>query len=378
MMQQQKAVNIIAFDIPYPTDYGGVIDVFHQVECLSKAGVKVILHCFQYRDRKKAEVLEELCEKVYYYKRNTSIWRQFSFLPYSVWSRETEELMTNLLANDYPIVFEGLVSCFYMKDKRLAHRKKIYREVNIEHQYYWHLGRASRRWIEKLYFFVEGLKLYFYQPCVAHAQAVWAVAADDAQYMQQHFPSMLVKLLPCFHQHDQVSIKPGKSNYILYQGNLALAENEAAALFLMKEVFPQVPYQCVVAGRQPQPVLYEAARLCTNVEIIPNPSPEEMDELMKNAHIHLLHTAQPTGLKLKLLNVLYQGRHIVANSQMLAGTDLPQTDLCQVVDTAKEQIEACKQLQNRDFTEEQIATRIAFLQTHYDRNYLVQEMLSDL
>ena len=159
---------------------------------------------------------------------------------------------------------------------------------------------------------------------------------------------------------------------------MALAENEAAALFLMKEVFPQVPYQCVVAGRQPQPVLYEAARLCTNVEIIPNPSPEEMDELMKNAHIHLLHTAQPTGLKLKLLNVLYQGRHIVANSQMLAGTDLPQTDLCQVVDTAKEQIEACKQLKNRDFTEEQIATRIAFLQTHYDRNYLVQEMLSDL
>ena len=151
---KQKAVNIISFDIPYPPDYGGVIDVFHQVECLSNAGVKVVLHCFQYRDRQQAGKLEELCEEVYYYKRHTSIWRQMSCLPYSVWSRENETLIANLLKNDYPIVFEGLVSCFYLTDERLALRKKIYREVNIEHQYYWHLAKASRKWVEKLYFFV--------------------------------------------------------------------------------------------------------------------------------------------------------------------------------------------------------------------------------
>lgn len=374
----QKAVNIISFDIPYPADYGGVIDVFHQVECLSKAGVKVVLHCFQYRDRQQDGKLEELCEEVYYYKRHTSIWRQMSYLPYSVWSRENDTLIANLLKNDYPIIFEGLVSCFYLTDKRLAQRKKIYREVNIEHQYYWHLAKASRKWVEKIYFFVEGCKLYFYQKNVKHAQSVWSVASDDAAYMRRHFPALSVTLLPCLHAHEELTILPGQSDYILYHGNLALAENEAAALFLIKEVFPQLPYRCVVAGRRPYPVLYEAAENVSNVEIVANPSHEEMDDLVRNAHIHLLYTSQPTGLKLKLLNVLYQGRHIVANSHMLAGTDLQHTGVCYVAETADALIQKCRNLKSIELTEENIQERLRFLNTNYSRSYLTAEMLKDL
>ena len=375
---KQKAVNIISFDIPYPPDYGGVIDVFHQVECLSNAGVKVVLHCFQYRDRQQDGKLEELCEEVYYYKRYTSIWRQMSYLPYSVWSRENETLIANLLKNDYPIVFEGLVSCFYLTDERLALRKKIYREVNIEHQYYWHLAKASRKWIEKLYFFVEGCKLYFYQKNVKHAQSVWSVASDDADYMRRHFPNVPVVHLPCFHSHDELMIMPGKSDYVLYHGNLALAENESAALFLIKEVFPRLPYRCVVAGRRPNPVLYQAASQVDNVEIMANPSQEEMDLLVKEAHIHLLYTAQPTGLKLKLLNVLYQGRHIVANSHMLAGTDLLNSRVCHVAETAEQLVQQCLALKNTAVGNEHIATRAKFLQSTYSRLRMTQEMLNDL
>lgn len=377
-MSKQKAVNIISFDIPYPPDYGGAIDVFHQVECLSKAGVKVVLHCFQYRDRLQDGKLEELCEQVYYYKRHTSICRQISYLPYSVWSRENETLITNLLKNDYPIIFEGLVSCFYLTDKRLAHRKKIYREVNIEHQYYWHLAKASRKVIEKLYFFVEGCKLYFYQKNVKYAQSVWSVASDDAAYMRRHFANVPVVLLPCFHSHDELRIQPGKSDYILYHGNLALAENESAALFLIKEVFPRLPYRCVVAGRQPYPILYQAAGETANVEIIANPSQDEMDKLLSEAHIHLLYTAQPTGLKLKLLNVLYQGRHIVANSHMLAGTDLQNSQVCNVAETAEQFVQQCLALKNVEVGKEHIATRSSFLQSTYARQRMTQEMLNDL
>lgn len=377
-MMEQKIVNIVAFDIPYPPDYGGVIDVFHQVECLSKAGVGVILHCFQYRDRKHAEALELLCEKVYYYKRDMSFWRQWSLVPYSVWSRKNEKLIANLLQNDYPIVFEGLVSCYYLKDKRLTNRKKIYREVNIEHQYYWHLAKASRRWIEKLYFAIEGVKLYFYQSQVKHAQCVWAVASDDEEYMRRHFPDLQVSLLPCLHANEELMVKPGQSDYVLYHGNLALAENEAAAVFLINEVFPFIPYRCVVAGRQPNKVIYEAAKDKGNVEIIPNPSHEQMEDLLRNAHAHLLYTFQPTGLKLKLLNVLYQGRHIVANSNMLAGTNLQNRNICHVGETAEQLIQQCANLRGVEFEAKQIAERSRFLQSTYSRGFLTQEMLKDI
>jgi hypothetical protein len=44
----EKHLHIISFDVPYPANYGGVIDVFYKLKNLHKAGVKIILHCFEY------------------------------------------------------------------------------------------------------------------------------------------------------------------------------------------------------------------------------------------------------------------------------------------------------------------------------------------
>ena len=43
-----KQLHIISFDVPFPADYGGVIDVFFKIKALHKADVKIILHCFEY------------------------------------------------------------------------------------------------------------------------------------------------------------------------------------------------------------------------------------------------------------------------------------------------------------------------------------------
>lgn len=88
----QKYLHIISFDVPYPANYGGVIDVFHTIRCLRQEGVKIILHCFQYRDKQNSQELEKLCEKVYYYPRNMSFLKQLSFLPFNVTSRVSNEL----------------------------------------------------------------------------------------------------------------------------------------------------------------------------------------------------------------------------------------------------------------------------------------------
>ena len=63
-------LNIVSFDVPFPANYGGVIDVYYKLLWLHKAGVKIHLHCFTY-GRKPSKELEALCEKVYYYERKT-------------------------------------------------------------------------------------------------------------------------------------------------------------------------------------------------------------------------------------------------------------------------------------------------------------------
>ena len=126
----EKHLHIISFDVPWPADYGGVIDVFYQIKALHRAGVKVHLHCFQY-GRDEAPELEEYCESVHYYPRKTGWLANLSKTPYIIKSRRSNALVRNLLRDDYPVVCQGMHSCAILTDKRLAGRKIAYRAANV-------------------------------------------------------------------------------------------------------------------------------------------------------------------------------------------------------------------------------------------------------
>ncbi|MEP7128815.1 MAG: mannosyltransferase, partial [Chitinophagales bacterium] len=64
-------LHIISFNVPYPPDYGGVMDVFYKIKALHDSGIKIKLHCFEY-GRKESDVLNQLCDEVFYYKREHS------------------------------------------------------------------------------------------------------------------------------------------------------------------------------------------------------------------------------------------------------------------------------------------------------------------
>ena len=102
MIQSDKQLHIVSFAIPYPANYGGVIDVFYKLKALSALGVKITLHCFKY-DRQPAKELETLCQKVYYYPRKMLGSHLLGFYPFIVGSRKSEQLVENLLKNKAPI-----------------------------------------------------------------------------------------------------------------------------------------------------------------------------------------------------------------------------------------------------------------------------------
>src|SRR5687767_11172657 len=135
MTSSEKHLNIIAFDVPYPPDYGGVIDIYYKIRSLAACGVKVSLHCFEY-GRKEREELDIFCEEVYYYQRKTAKSLLFNTLPYIILSRESEELKKNLMQNDFPILMEGLHSTHLLNDPDISKRKIVVRSHNVEHEYY--------------------------------------------------------------------------------------------------------------------------------------------------------------------------------------------------------------------------------------------------
>ncbi len=351
----EKQLNIISFDIPYPPDYGGVIDVFFKIKTLYSKGIKIHLHCFEYKDRSRSDELIKYCASVSYYKRKIGFLNMLSSTPYIVKSRQSEQLLNKLLENDYPILFEGLHSCFLISHPVLTKRLKIYRASNIEHHYYWDLHKASRNILKKAYFLIEMLKLKWYQHKLKVADLMLAVSLKDESYLKKKFPDNKIEHLPSFHANNILRVSDGKGNFALYHGNLEVAENIKAVSFLIKKVFSKISYPFIIAGRNPPIHLKKLASKHDHISVVGNPVDAWMNEIIQEAHINVMITFQATGLKLKLINSLYQGRFCLANSQMLAGTNLD--SLCIIANTPIQLITEIEKLSTIEFTTTDISER---------------------
>jgi hypothetical protein len=357
-----KHLHIISFDIPYPPNYGGVIDVYYKLAALSKAGIKIYLHCFGH-DRNPAPELDQFCHEVHYYRRSTGLWAALTQRPYIVQSRRSEALINRLMQDDYPILFEGLHSCYYLNDKRLKGRKKIYRESNIEHHYYYHLFKAEPNFLKKLYFISASVKLYIYQKILHHATLMLVVSQSDTDYLQKKFKSRRVFYLPSFHSNNNFSVIPGKSDYALYHGKLSVTENYKAAKYLVTNIFSYLDHKLVIAGMDPPKKLVELINATPNAELVSNPDDETMQHLIRNAQVNVLVTFQATGLKLKLLNTLYQGRFCLVNPEMVTGTGLE--SICEIASGDEAMKSKIKSLFTRDFDLNELEKRRDVLKQHY-------------
>jgi len=352
---RDRHIHIIAFDIPFPANYGGVIDVFYKLEAIHKKGIKIILHAFEYPGRERSKELDKICHEVYYYPRIMGLKSALFLKPYIVTSRRSEKLLQNLLKDNYPILFEGMHSCFYLDHPSLRNRFKIYRESNIEHLYYFNLFKVDRNLAKRIYYLFASFKLMMYQKILKNASLMLAVSQEDTEYLINFFPENDVAYLPSFHANDSVKSESGRGKYALYNGNIEVPENAHAVEYLMREVFNDLNIPLVIAGMNPPEHTINMAAHYKNVEIVANPDDVKMFDLIKNAHTNILVTFQATGLKLKLLNTLYNGKFCLVNDKMLNGTGLE--DLCEIANTSADFKLKLKAIFRKEFTKPEIEIR---------------------
>ncbi len=365
-----KHLHVITFDVPFPANYGGVIDVYFKLKALAALGVRIHLHCFEY-GRKPAPELEELCEEVHYYHRKTTKGNLFRRRPFIVVTRSSEELMGRLLKDDHPILFEGLHTCYHLEDERLMHRFKVVRTHNIEHDYYRNLAKVEKDVFKKYYFLNEAGKLERFERTLCNAQLVAAISKADAAYLDNKYPN--VQHVSAFHPNDHVDVEYGMGQFCLYHGSLEIGENNEAALYLVRKIFSQTPdISLIIAGNKPSAELKEAVSRLPNVEIRTDLQTEQIHALIRQAQINVLPTFQATGIKLKLLAALYMGRHCLVNSYMVENTGLE--SLCRVEDTDKRFVEALKALFREEFNGDSRERREAVLNERFCNRVNAQKL----
>ena len=260
--------------------------------------------------------------------------------------------------DDAPILFEGIHTTYFLNDPKLAKRRKLIRTHNVESAYYSQLSNNTKQLFKKIYYAWESNRLAVYEKSLQHAECLFPIAKHDTAFFQNLYPNLTVIYTAAFHPFTEVISAIGQGNYCLYHGNLQIAENEKAALFLIQEVFANTDFPLVIAGKNPSKNLLQLQT--KNIQIIANPSNTELNEWIANAQIHVLPSFQTTGLKLKLLHALFAGRHCIANSDMLTGSALEGAVLlANDADAFKQQIAKYMKM---PFTEADKENRIQLLQ----------------
>lgn len=314
-----KHLHIISFDVPFPADYGGAIDVFYRMKALHKLGVKITLHCFEYGRGEQDELLK-YAETVHYYPRKKTIKDSLSRTPFIVKSRNHISLIYNLTLDDSPILFEGLHSCYFLNDSLLRDRLKIVRTHNIEHHYYKELSKHNKG-LTKRFYSAEARKLKRFEKNLRHANHILAIKDSDATHFKKYSKSVQVLLA----SSDEIKITAQQETkpYFLFHGNLSVEENENGAKWLIENVISPLNLENTfkIAGKNPSE---ELVALCSTnqIDLISDPSSEEMNDLIQSARVHVFHTDQATGVKLKLVNAMASSGHVIVNENMIQGTNL--------------------------------------------------------
>jgi hypothetical protein len=361
-----KYLHIVCLDVPWPADYGGAIDMMNRIKAFHRLGIRIHLHYFSYNDRGTPNELNQYCETIRSYERAKARTGLMQGCPYIVASRINDQLVEELRKDLNPVLLEGIHCTGILPRINPERRKIVVRMHNEESTYYRELARAEHHLVKKLYYLNESRLLSTYMQHL-NGKAVFAcISENDVSVLRQRFHLDRAEYLPAFPSWQKVAGLEGQGTFCLYHGNLSVAENEDAATWLICNVFTKARVPFVIAGKKPSRRLHKLAELCQHTCLVADPDESEMNDLVRKAQVNVLPSFNKriTGIKLKLLHALFEGRHCLVNDQMVEGTGLKEA--CHIGTSANAFASIVMQLFYQPFAREEIILRDQLLQKSYD------------
>jgi hypothetical protein len=352
--------------------------MMNRISMLHKMGIRIHLHYFSYNERGTPNELNQFCENISVYERKKGHKGFSARIPYIVASRISEELVANLKKDNHPILLEGLHCTGILPQLDLQQRKVVVRMHNEESTYYKELARSESSLFKKFYFLHESRLLKKYSQQLPDGCIYACISAEDRQVLQDEYHLTHTKFLPAFPAWQEVIGEEGMGNLCLFHGNLSVPENEEAATWLLRHVFTIIRKPFVIAGKKPSKRLEKLAHLYQHTCLVADPSESELNDLVRKAHINVLpcFNKNSTGIKLKLLHALFEGRHCVVNEAMVKGTGLE--GACHSGTTANAFASIITQLYHQPFTGEEIKLRQRLLGDRYDNEKNTRQLIQYL
>lgn len=368
-----RPIHIVCLDAPSPPDYGGAIDMFYKVRALAQLGWRIHLHYFAYRKNRNTAGLADCCQEIHQYERKGLVAAFPLTIPFIVGSRINTLLIQRLNADKHPILLEGL-HCAGLVSHIKDTKRIVLRMHNEEASYYHHLAQSETSVFKKAYYRQESRLLKKFQHQLNKSVHLACVAQTDESLFADQYGFQQTAFIPCFLPWQSLAPNKGRGAFCLYHGNLSVAENEEAAMWLMTEIFRHGKHPLVIAGKGLSKRLVVEAARHSNVSLVNDPSIRVIDGLVREAQINVLPSLNRTGVKLKLLNALFNGRYCITNPQGIDGSGIKNGVI--IASNADAWQTAINQLMPLSFEKAQVEERKSILQRY--NNYLNATKLSEL
>ncbi len=311
-----KEIHIVSFDVPFPADYGGVIDVFNRSKALKETGFKVVLHVFEY-GRGRNHEFQEIADAIFYYKRSSFLKSFLHSKAYITSSRISTELIQRLNESSSDLIILEGQHCSGILP--FLKRKAVVRIHNCEWEYYAALAEKETSFLKKIYFKREAKFLKKEEQVLKNTSLLCITKKEQECYTNLGFQAIHVPAV--FFTEVQNTSYPIE-NYLLFHGNLSVSENVCAVQQLISENKKEkFNFKVCIAGKNPLKEFKEQVQ-AAEFELIDSPDTTEMEKLIYGAKAHVLLTNQATGIKLKLIHALSSNRPVIVNKKMVQGTGL--------------------------------------------------------
>ena len=288
-----------------------------------------------------------------------------------------KNLWRRLDQDDHPVLIEGIHAAGWLLNRTPSVRKIILRLHNVEHDYYRQLFLSTSSTLKRIYFHFESQLLRNFEKTIAPVpDIILAVSARDVQTYKQRFHVKNIDVLPVFTGFTNDDPPSGTGYFSLYHGNLSVPENEKAVAWLLKEIFVDSAIPFVIAGKNPSPDLKQFIARFDNAQLVADPSIEIMQSLIADAQCNVLPSFNVTGIKLKLINALFHGRHCIVNNAAVAGSGLE--SICHVVKTPQQFREAVERLTLLPLDPQEISARKKTLKELFDEDKNCGELIRQI
>lgn len=294
-------------------------------------------------------------------------------MPYSVSSKSDESLLERLNQNDFPIIFHGIESTYFLSRGHFNNRKIIIRLQTWKHQKYKKLFHNHPIGLHKIRYKLKELRYKKFELELSRKYICAIIPSANECRMTLRENELAHETLPHFIGMSTPMGIEGNGHYCFFHGDFTNTSTELSAQWLLKEVFNEIELPFVIVAKNPSVEIEHLAHEKMHTCIVANPSDKELVELIKKAHIHILPTNELGDENNGLILSSHLGRHILIKREYPANKGLQ--SICHTAHTASEYKKKIKALFDLPFTNTDIQKRERVNREEFDDKKNVLKLL---